>query len=268
MRSDQVTRRRLVQRRRETRLRRCATLALFLVTAAGISLLGLAALARPCLADTPSRAASPVATGAPSSAGAPTTTVGGVPAGWTNQPVTVTLTATDESSSIVSIEYRLEGAATWITYTAPFVVDGEGVSTYACRATDAAGDVGTPIVFTVAIDTTGPTTSCSSTRGFSGHPVRLHYEVRDALSPQAAAVTLLVTDGRGKVVARLDRGTQTTNARLAASWTPPATGTYRVSATANDLAGNPQTVATRARCASPARGGRRSAAPFRGAPSG
>ena len=43
------------------------------------------------------------------SAGAPTTTVGGVPAGWTNQPVTVTLTATDESSSIVSIEYQLRG---------------------------------------------------------------------------------------------------------------------------------------------------------------
>ena len=217
---------------------------LLLLLAAAIGLLGAATLAGPCLADTAAGAASPAAPAAVSPADAPTTVVGGVPAGWTNQPVTVTLTATDESSSVVSIEYQIEGASTWITYTAPFVVEREGVSTYACRATDAAGDVETPVVFTVAIDTSGPSTSCSSTRGFSGHPVSLHYEVRDALSPQATAVTLLVTNGRGKVVARLDRGTQATNAPLTASWTPPATGTYRVGVAANDLAGNPQTVAT------------------------
>jgi hypothetical protein len=68
--------------------------------------------------------------------------------------------------------------------------------------------------------------------------------VHDALSPQATAVTLRVTDARGKVVARLGRGAQTTNAPLTASWTPPATGTYRVSVAANDLAGNPQVAAT------------------------
>ena len=47
-------------------------------------------------------------------------------AGWYTSPVTVNLTGADNAPGAVSLEYRLDGAAAWTTYTLPVVVSGDG----------------------------------------------------------------------------------------------------------------------------------------------
>jgi predicted deacylase len=97
------------------------------------------------------------------------------------------------------------------------------------------------------IDTTGPTTLGKSVTAFTGHAVKLRYEVLDALSPQVGAVELVLTDGRGKVVQRVALGARNANTWYSAPWTPNATGTYHYTVSAHDLAGNAQRKATPAK---------------------
>jgi hypothetical protein len=55
-------------------------------------------------------------------------------------PVSVTLSAHDETPGAVAIEYRLDGGA-WTAYTAPLTVSAVGAHTVEYRATDVAGNV-------------------------------------------------------------------------------------------------------------------------------
>jgi hypothetical protein len=61
------------------------------------------------------------------------------PTGWTLQPTTVTLTATDAGSGVAKTEYRYIGSPDWSTYTVPFSVPGPGLWTYQYRSTDNLG---------------------------------------------------------------------------------------------------------------------------------
>lgn len=81
---------------------------------------------------------------------------------------TATLTATDDSSGVDSVEYQLDGAA-WATYTEPVVVDAIGDHMLHYRATDVAGNTSPEGMaeFTVVAgdeeDTTPPTVSAEVT---------------------------------------------------------------------------------------------------------
>ncbi|MFG6444521.1 ThuA domain-containing protein [Microbacterium sp. P07] len=55
---------------------------------------------------------------------------------------TVTLTATDATSGVDRIEYRLTAEAAWISYAEPIVVPGTAAATVTFRAVDEAGNVG------------------------------------------------------------------------------------------------------------------------------
>ena len=90
---------------------------------------------------------------------APTTTVSGVPAGWSKTALSVTLSASDGLSGVAITQYRLQGASDWTTYTAPFQVTAQGSSTYEYRSTDVAGNVEDTKAFTVRVDTTPPDTA-------------------------------------------------------------------------------------------------------------
>jgi hypothetical protein len=83
--------------------------------------------------------------------GAPVTTVSNVPVGWSTTPVTVTLTAGDALSGVAASRYRLQGAAGWTTYAAPFAVTARGTSVYEFSSTDNAGNVEATQTFTVRI---------------------------------------------------------------------------------------------------------------------
>ncbi|GAB3569908.1 hypothetical protein GCM10027445_22450 [Amycolatopsis endophytica] len=71
-------------------------------------------------------------------------------------PVTVTLSATDESSAVSRIQYSVDGAV-FQRYAEPFVIDHVGTHTIRYRATDEAGNTSATasVTFTV-VASTGP----------------------------------------------------------------------------------------------------------------
>ncbi len=85
----------------------------------------------------------------------PVTTVQPSAANWTNQDVTVALSATDNLSG-AEIQYSLDGGATWTYYSFPFVVTEEGVYEIQYRSMDYAGNVEPAKSLEVKIDKTRP----------------------------------------------------------------------------------------------------------------
>ncbi|MEE9592128.1 MAG: hypothetical protein V3W28_00930 [Thermoplasmata archaeon] len=77
------------------------------------------------------------------------------PDGWYPAPVTVELVATDATSGIASMTFRLDGGAVQ-GYTDPFVVEGDGTHTVAFFAVDEAGNTEPVQPLLVLIDTGPP----------------------------------------------------------------------------------------------------------------
>jgi len=60
--------------------------------------------------------------------------------GWYVSNVTVTLSSSDDNSGIMSTKYSLDGGATYLNYTAPFIVTQEGISDIKYYSIDNAGN--------------------------------------------------------------------------------------------------------------------------------
>jgi hypothetical protein len=170
------------------------------------------------------------------------------PSGWQNAPYVVHFTATDTESGVAATWYWIDNgpqqSGAQVAIPAPSDHSFDGTHTLNFYSVDNAGNQEIPQSCTLGIDTTGPTTLGRTVRGFTGHPVRLKFEVLDALSPQASAVSLVLSNGHGKVVERLAVGLSSTNVWHGVVWTPKATGTYHYTVSADDLAGNAQSAAT------------------------
>ena len=96
----------------------------------------------------------------------PVTAASGAAAGWTKTAQTITLTpGSDGYSPISSTQYRLEGAASWTTYAAPFLVSADGDHVYEFRSTDSATNVEAPKTVEVKVDGTAPVTAVSGLTG-------------------------------------------------------------------------------------------------------
>lgn len=78
--------------------------------------------------------------------------------GWYTRPVTASLSATDPASGVTTLEYSTDGT-TWNAYTVPLVYSANtaGSSLHA-RATDAVGNVSTPVTTLIKIDQTNAST--------------------------------------------------------------------------------------------------------------
>src|SRR5437867_8660335 len=76
---------------------------------------------------------------------------------WYTSSVTVTLTATDDSSGIAAIHFRADGGP-WKPYSNPVPVSGEGSHTIEYYATDLAGNNESSHTVTFQIDTVAPVT--------------------------------------------------------------------------------------------------------------
>jgi sugar lactone lactonase YvrE len=126
---------------------------------------------------------------------APVTTPSGVPNGWSNASVSVALVPGDDGrSAVVSTQYRVQGAATWTTYSGPFTVSAEGVSDYEYRSTDAAGNVEFTKTLTVSIDKTAPVTAITDVpAGWSRTAVTATFSPGD--TPSGVASTEYSTNG-------------------------------------------------------------------------
>ena len=119
----------------------------------------------------------------------------------------------------------------------------DGVHTLRYYSADAAGNAEIAHTIEVKIDTTGPTTSVRAAVGYTGRAVTLRYSVADRLSPDVAAVTLVVTDDAGQTVASLALGSRRTGTWYRARWTPATAGVFRYAVSAQDLAGNEEASA-------------------------
>ncbi|HZO88112.1 MAG TPA: hypothetical protein VFB38_07200 [Chthonomonadaceae bacterium] len=137
----------------------------------------------------------------------PTTTAALVPvpnsSGWNNGPVTVNLSATDNSSGVKEITYSATGAqsiaqttesgdASSLSFTA------EGVTTLSFFATDNAGNTEAPKKLAVGIDKTAPTTTASvsgaaGANGWYAGKVTITLTAADSLS--GVATTSYTLDG-------------------------------------------------------------------------
>ncbi|MFX1518965.1 MAG: OmpL47-type beta-barrel domain-containing protein, partial [Promethearchaeota archaeon] len=89
----------------------------------------------------------------------PTTTIGltgtSGQGGWYTSDVTVTLSATDDTSAVFITAYSLDGI-TWNTYLGPFDITTEGIITLRYNSTDNAGNVETTDLMAIKIDKTPP----------------------------------------------------------------------------------------------------------------
>ncbi|HEV7651846.1 MAG TPA: plastocyanin/azurin family copper-binding protein [Actinophytocola sp.] len=143
---------------------------------------------------------------------------------------TVTLSATDDSSGVGSVEYSLDGAA-FAPYTGPVVVNAPGAHMLHYRATDVAGNVSPEgmVDFTVVEqDTTAPTVSAAVTGS----------QDADGNYVGSAVVTVTATDadsGVASVEYSLDGA-------AFAPYTEPvqvsAAGAHTLTFRATDVAGN------------------------------
>src|SRR5439155_1119636 len=88
--------------------------------------------------------------------------------GWYTSNVTVSFTATDATSGVANVSYRIDGGP-WLAYAGPFALD-EGSHVVDYFSSDVAGLVETKHSQSIAIDTTpaSTTASVSGTAGTNG----------------------------------------------------------------------------------------------------
>jgi subtilisin family serine protease len=187
----------------------------------------------------------------------------GYSGGWHNQPVTMTVTASDgdAGSGVASIEVSRDDGLTWITgnsiaVDAPADHSNDGPHLIQCRATDVAGNVSEAVVRTVRIDTQGPVTQAwgpaRAVRRGGGAVVQ--YRTED-LGPIVRAQLVVRSVATGRVVWRSRLLTSPTAAMMwwdpdfrfgtwvACDW-PAGRYTVRVAGGTRDLAGNRWETAT------------------------
>jgi N-acetylneuraminic acid mutarotase len=109
---------------------------------------------------------------------------------WTNQAVTVTLSASDDASGVSGTFYMIDGGGQQ-TYSTPFSVSTEGDHTVVFWSEDVGGNVETAQTVNVRIDLTDPTisgvpTTSPNANGWYDAPVTIHWSCGDALSGVAS----------------------------------------------------------------------------------
>jgi hypothetical protein len=171
---------------------------------------------------------------------APVTSVSGIPAGWSKNNVTVTLTpSADGLSPITSTQYSTDGGGTWTSGTSATIAT-EGTTALQYRSTDGAGNVEATKTTTVGIDSVRPAPKALANKSVKkGKTVKLPYRVDDSSCPQAK-VTIRIYKGT-KLRKTLTVGLKATGVNLTRSYTctlPKGKCSWKVYA--RDLAGNTQ----------------------------
>jgi predicted outer membrane repeat protein len=141
---------------------------------------------------------------------------------WTNQAVTVTLSASDSGGSgLAATYYTIDGGAQQ-TYSTPFVVNGDLQHTITFWSVDQAGNEETPHGSVgVWIDATAPTLSGTATtapnaNGWYNTSVTIHWTCADNLSGVVSCPSdqIITTEGASETVSQsiADQAGNTTNA--------------------------------------------------------
>ncbi|HSF35420.1 MAG TPA: ThuA domain-containing protein [Nocardioides sp.] len=153
----------------------------------------------------------------------------------------VTLTATDATSGLAGIEYRIGDATTWSSYDAPLAFDEPGTYLVRYRATDSAGNTAGGQLEVVVSEPGGPVVIPKPTVAISTAPVAANGRANWYTSP--VTVTLAGSGGEGQLTLeyRIGNGPWTT-------YTTPFQvsddGVNLVQARATDAAGRASAVET------------------------
>jgi murein peptide amidase A len=186
----------------------------------------------------------------------PPVTTCDAPAGWQSAPFTVRFTASDAESGVAATWAGIDDAPLLqsggptdaaIDIPAPADHSFDGVHTLHFFSTDVAGNREIVQAVEVRIDTRGPSTSVRDAVGYRGRAITLKYSIADRLSPDAAAVTLVVTDAGGEPVKTFTLGSRLTGVWYSVRWRPAAKGVFHYSVAAQDIAGNGEASAGSAR---------------------
>jgi len=151
--------------------------------------------------------------------------------GWCIGDASVTISSSDATSSVLGIEYSLNGGMSWSTYTAPFTASSEGMNLILYKGTDAAGNVEVQKELVVKVDKIAPITS---------HSTSPDSDADGAYDP-VATVALSASDSASGVVATfysVDGGAMAAGTQFAVS----GVGTHSISYYSNDAAGNSEAV--------------------------
>jgi hypothetical protein len=181
----------------------------------------------------------------------PSSTVSGIPSGWSQADVVAGFAASDALSGMsggeAKTEFSVDSGATWTTGTSA-TLRSEGTTTLLYRSTDTAGNVESSKSASVRIDKTAPTTGAYAASVKRGKRVRLFYQASDALPGCGqASVRLKILKG-SKVKKTITAGICACNVRSSYSWRCAlAKGRYSIAVYATDVAGNAQSTVGRAR---------------------
>ncbi len=168
----------------------------------------------------------------------PPQTTDDAPAGWSNQPVTVSLVAADAGSGVAATAYSLDGgpfqAGTQVVVGAPADGSNDGIHTIVYRSTDLLGNVESDRTATVRIDATAPVVSLGEPIGLLAAGVALNASASDD-SSGVVSVEFQRTEAG-------ESDWQTIANDLEAPWETQldgvAPGSYDLRAVASDAAGN------------------------------
>src|SRR5438876_941974 len=150
---------------------------------------------------------------------------------WYTSSVTVTLTATDDSSGIAAIHFRADGGP-WKPYSNPVPVSGEGSHTIEYYATDLAGNNESSHTVTFQIDTVAPVTLAQVAGTLAG----------DGSYVSSVTVTLTASDATSGVQSEqylVDGGPWRT---YSAPFTLGGNGAHALDYFATDVAGSAESV--------------------------
>lgn len=167
----------------------------------------------------------------------PTTAIGGLPSGWVNHPVTLTLSALDSLSGLAYSEYSLNSDA-W-TQGDSLTIATPGTTTVSFGSTDNAGNSEAANGASVRIDTSIPTATLYAASVRQGRMAKLRFRIDDG-PPSCGAANLAITVAHDRKILKtiplsgVPMGKSLSNDFRCTL--PP--GRYRLSLRATDLAGN------------------------------
>jgi hypothetical protein len=182
----------------------------------------------------------------------PSTTVSGA-GGWHDGAVSLVFKAADDpgGTGVAYTQYSLDGGATWakgrsLTLPAPGDHSADGASVVWYRSADKAGNLEQKRSCTVRIDTQPPVPAVTPPAAVTkGGRATLRFRVADPRpgSP-TVTVTLRFRNAHGRLIKKVVARRRRAGAPLTYSFTCLlARGSYRVTVSAVDAAGNPGSVA-------------------------
>lgn len=150
--------------------------------------------------------------------------------GWYTHPVTVSLSATDQLTSVAKTVYSLDEGTTWQTYTVPITFSQDGTYTVTYRSADIAGNEEIAKAVSFKLDTKAPTIEVAIPGDGS------IYEDSGDLTPLITTIDTASGVDNSKTTVTLDTYSYKTGTTVLLFSLPLGTHTLVVSSV--DLAGN------------------------------